>query len=1151
MSDLIDEISRSLSQKELQLLTLHKLLQRAAKGHDISQSAERIVRHCLLSSSGTTPQILSLALDVLTTSCSHAFWVDTLSVIAENLNRHSTAVCYVVLLKIPSLPHVALQHLCLYATSSLIECLANDSAPAIRNAAVDAVGSFVLRLRPLTAPSIEAVRLEQLNEHQFSAVRNSIERLLFALLQALFDASDQVATAALRCLTRYALEAWADAPSLLNVTRRATATTIWDVLVPSHKKIGDRFVSLLTTQVKKSADLQTTGNIRLAKEALKGLTRLVSYILDPTASRSGDQSLIQAHQVASKWSIYFTDHVIVPLCDDANIELSSCASISLLHVCSYAVENPSAEKVASWGIKATRRITRILLEKDAELPLVVVGGLVRDGSNGMAALSKNDYVNSKFISAMSIGLLPFAAKCPARSVRLEAFSVISSTIVEYDLSGRDAGVGVTMKALLTSDSWRGVVDSGDHAVASELMCCISQSLLDASRKIFKCPDPNMRLTLANTWAVMLSQLMSKTIQCLNWPYSPASAFAKELFLKLFDALGQYSSFLMRSQGVGMEEYERLQELMVKATLEQQDIGIRASLLVCVTRYWLTSGMKAEANAGHMLKAIWNHIQEHYKDNEIHLRELQTGALWSEAKQGYKTPAQRVVEGGYVSMVTAVSKRTKAVLQTVGTVATAIENTIFGSIALATAASEGSTLTTDYVYAALSSLLALVAHNPPLAEKAILVLRKYIGIMDEAESSDFIVLEAIRNTVSSVEMYMDDYFPKPVPLRDLGNIARRHSRSNGAQVRTDSIAWMEDITESCIFASSRLYDYSRGSTILSTEELVLNVSNVALTKMKTFNQASLRNSGIGKDIPVEGDHQTLHGASDPFSVVASHSMDTVKGTALIRVEVINRSRVRSGSTSLIFSAAGALIPLPDAPTVYTLGTIDPGASVTQRLVLAVRKDQGFAGEVFISILTSHEGPAEAGIADVAEQPCIPYYVPSSDVLLLRRPANNAGVDVFRRRWDLMRFSISFQVHINRDQAVDGFIDTLERKSKCLRQVGRMRTYSHVCSLVADSSRGDYVAVAVLAPEARDRMGNGPCVLYVTIRSNSDGYNVAFREECREWLKDSYRVIFPDEDLTEEEKKVALQPQDSYFITESEQSLSPYQRWRVAHRARICR
>ncbi|KAI0558666.1 hypothetical protein FGB62_195g020 [Gracilaria domingensis] len=778
-----------------------------------------------------------------------------------------------------------------------------------------------------------------------------------------------------------------------------------------------------------------------------------------------------------------------------------------------------------------------------------MAGLMRNGSNALATLSKNDYVNSKFISAISVGLLPFAAKCPTKSVRLEAFSVISSAIVEYDLSGRDAGVGVTMKALLTSDSWRGVVDSGDSSVASELMCCMSQSLLDASRKICKCPDPALRLTLTNKWAVMLSQLMTKTIRCLNWPYSSASAFAKELYLKLFDALGQYSSFLMRSQGVGMEEYERLQELMVRATLDQQDIGIRASLLVCVTRYWLTSGMKAEANAEHMLKAIWNHVQEHSEDNEIHLKELQTGALWSDAKQGYKTPAQRVVEGGYVSMVTAVSKRTKAVLQTVGTVVTAIENSIFGSIALATAASEGSTLTTDYVYAALSSLFALVAHNPPLAEKAIVVLRKYMGIMDEAESSDFIVLEAIRNTVSSLEMYMDDYFPKPVSVRDLTNIARRRLRSNASQVRSDPIAWMEDITESCVFASLRLYDYSRGSTILNTEESVLNVSSLALKKMKAFNQTSLRNSTIGKGLPVEGDHQTLNGSSDHFSVLASHSMDTVKGTALIRVEVLNRTKMRSGSTSLIFSAAGALISLPDAPTVYTLGTLDPGASVTQRLILAVRKDQGFAGEVFISILTSHEGPAEAGMAHAAEQPCVPYYVPSSDVRLLRRPANNAGVDVFRRRWDLMRFSISFQVHIDKDQSVDGFVNTSERRSKCLRQIGRMRTYSQVCLLVADSSRGDYVAVAVLAPEARGGIGTGPCVLYVSIRSNSDGYNVAFRDQCREWLKDSYQVIFADEDLTAEEKKIALQPQDSYFITESEQGLSPYQPWRIAHSARI--
>ncbi|PXF45179.1 hypothetical protein BWQ96_05080 [Gracilariopsis chorda] len=1154
MSDLVEDISRNLPRKELQVLTLHKLLQRSAKGHDVSQCAERVVRHCLLSASGTTPEVLSLSLDLLIASPSHTYWVDTLSVIAENLKRHGTNACYTVLRKIPSLPHAALQHLSIYCTTALIECLLNDSSPAIRRTATHAIAAFVLRSRPLTAPSIEAVRLEQLNEEQILVVRTTIERLLFALLQALFDHSDEVAIAALDLLTRFAFEAWSEEPSLLNATKRSTALAIWDILVPSYKKIGGRFASFLSKYSKKSSEeKQTFETLHHLKDVLKALSRFISYILGSKASRSKtSEDAAQLHQQALKWSINAVDSLFLPMCDELSVELCSSACCSVLMMCCYAAEAPSSEKVAAWGIKATRRITRLLLEHDSQVPLVVMVGLVRDGTNSLAALSKNDYVNSKFISSTSVGLLPFAARCPSKNARLEAFSVISSTVVEYDLSGRDSGIGVTMKALLTSESWRGIVGNvdSDSEIASELVCCFSQSLLDASRKIFKCPDPNLRLTLTNTWAVMLSQLMSKTIQCLNWPYSPASAFAKELFLKLFDALGQYSSFLMRSQGVGMEEYERLQEMMVKATLDQQDVGIRASLLVCVTRYWLTSGMKAEANAGHMLKAIWKHIQEHYRDKEIHIKELQTGALWSEAKQGYKTPAQRAVEGGYVSMVTAMSKRTKAVLQTVGTVASAIENTIFGSIALATAASEGSTLTTDYMYAALSSLLALVSQNPPLTEKAVQVLRKYIGIMDEAESSDFIALEAIRNTVSSIEMYGDDYFPKPVAVRDLWSIVRRRSRS-GSGMLNDPFAWMEDITESCIFASSRLHDYSRGSTLLSTEEAVLGVSTAALSKMKGYNQATLRDSTIGKNLSVEGDHQTLNGASDPFSVIASHSMDTVKGTALIRVDVLNRSKFRSGSTSVVFSAAGALIPLPDGPTAYALGTIDSGASVTQRLVLSVRKDQGFAGEVYITILTAQEGAAHADDANVAEQPCVPYYVPSSDVLLLRKPARNAGVDVFRRRWDLMRFSISFQVHIRKDQSIDGFIDTLERRSKCLRQVGRMRTYSHVCCLVADSSRGDYVAVAVLAPEARGAKGHGPCVLYVTIRSNSDGYNAAFRDECREWLKKSYKLIFPDEELTKEEKRLAVRPQDAYFITESEDGMSPYQRWRLAHSARICR
>ena len=877
------------------------------------------------------------------------------------------------------------------------------------------------------------------------------------------------------------------------------------------------------------------------------MARLSGYILSDSCVVNPGSPNARSLQEAKSWAPAWLERRLLPLCNESNVEIAACASSSLLLVCSHAVKNPSPEKIANWGITAVRRITRILSESEAQIPLLVMTGLLRDAVHGLAALSKNDFVSSKFIVYTTVGILPFAAKCPAKEHRLEAMSVISSTVVEYDLSGRDAGVGVSMKAVLSSNSWKTIMDSSknDSNIPAELLCSLAQSLLEASRKIFVCKDPETRMSLTHTWAIMLSQVMISSHSCLHWPNSAASSYTKELFLKLFDALGQYSAFLLRSQGIGLEEYERLQGLLVASTLQQPIVETRASLLVGITRYWLTSGLNAEGNAGHILKAIWKHMQEHYRDEEILLNELKIGALWSEAKGAAKTVSSKSVEGGYVSFATAISKRTRTVFETVGSsVSNMIEETLFGSIALSTAASEGSTLTTDFAYSGLSPLLALVSQNPPMSERAITVLKRYMKIMEQAESSDFIALEAVQNTVAALEMYKDEFFPKLVPRRGLADIMSRDAMQIQYE-RDDPLAWMHDITESCIFASSRLEDASSGSTTVATEELVLHSASLTQTRMNAFSSLTMRSDvTVGND--VEGEQQVLNGASDPFTVVATHSMDTVKGLALLRVEITNRSKLSVTMASLTYSAAGALAPLPDSACRFLLGAMVEGTVVTQRITLSVPRDQGYAGKVLFSIQTRRQNASEDHFQ---EQTCTPYYIPSSDILLLRKPAENAGVDVFRRRWDLMRHSVSFRVYIKQNQSVDEFVDVLERRSKCLRQVGRMRTYSHVCSLVADSSRGDYIAFAGVAPEAKGAAGSGPCVLYATIRSNSDGYNYAFREECREWLESRFRVIFLDEDLNSEERELALKPQDAYFISGTKKNLSPYQRWRVAHALRV--
>lgn len=1136
LSARIDELSKQLIRPEDRLITLQSLLRYAARGHDVSQAAERVVRHCLFSPSGTTPRLLALSIDILTANPGHSFWVDTLSVLTETLRRSGSSAALVAFLKIPTLPHTARQHLALHATTTIVNTLASDPSTIARRAAAQAAASLALCTPPLTAPSTDTINLTALTDLHLSSVRNAVERLVHALLTAALAEDDSLAVYALSVLCAHIHRADAIVrPILLDSTVLASARCVATVLVLSLPQLSNRFKPLFSSAAGKPR--------RLTRDVTKAFARIAAHVLaHPILDKPETSSTpTDGYAKAAAWAVRWVDSSLTKLLTVNDTELSTCAASALLVVCGAAVDVPTPEKVAGWGTAAVKSIIQHLESSDGKIPAVVCSTSMTTAVNGLAALSKNDFVTGKFVVSAGVGLLPFAAACTSQEQRLHAMSVIASTVVEYDLSGRDTGMGTSLKAVLASKAWKTIMSSSesDSSNASELVCCFAQSLLDASKKICKCADFNLRLSLTQTWAVMLSNLMVNSAPCLKWPASSASSYARDMYLKLFDALGQYSSFLMRAQGVGMEEYERVQQHLVKACVDQNEVGTRAALLTCITRYWMTSGMKAESNAGHILKAVWKHIQEHYRDEEIFLTELKTGALWSETKKGLRTRAERDTEGGYISMATAISKRTGAVVGSVATtVSTAVEQTLFGSVAFSSAAGEGSTLTTDLIYSGLSPLLALVSRAPAFADKAILVLKKYILLMDATESADFIAVEAVRNTMAALHMYRDEFFPKPVAVRIIDPAK--------SSEHDDHLAWMQGISESCIFAASRLEDPAKEIEAVGTEEHVLDAAASAGKRIQPFTRRTTQISPVEKPTMTQGDQQLLHGASDPFSVVGSHSMDTVKGLALLQIEVINRTPLRASNVRLTFSSSGALVPVVDAPTSYSLGTLDQGMSFRQNMTLSVQRNQGFAGRVFISLQTQRDGTAPGTFQ---EQSCIPYYIPSSDVLLLRRPSANAAMDVFRRRWDLMRHSLSMHVPIRNDQSVDMWIDALERRSKCLRLVGRMRTYSHVCALVADSSRGDYVAIAAIAPEANGPSGSGPCMLYVTIRSNSNGYNLAFREECRDWLQPLFRVILLDEEVSEEDKNLALRPQDAFFVTQSPDNASPYQRWRNAHATRM--
>lgn len=1040
--------------------------------------------------------------------------------------------------------------------------------------------------------------MDALSPAQLATVRIAVSRSLSALVEAAAaDREARVALAALRCLTEFASRADAvPQSSVLRATHEATAAVVWDLLLTRVAAIDRRFRGMASggadggvasgasgasgpsgpSEVSETPPVEgrvASRRLLQRRGILKALARVAAHAVSGGSLRGGgvvDGEVVEANKAAAEavaWAVGWVDVVLMPSCDDADWRVACSAASAVLMVCSFCKLGEAAEKRARWGAKATAKLARVLGEYGGRMSSLMSSSLTKDACRAMAAMSKEPQVTSKFIVTTAVSLLPHAAACPRVSERLEALTLIASTVVEFDLSGRDANAGASLGAVTGSTAWKEIVagstaaaggeggsESVDSATAAEMVACFGQSLLDASQKIVAVADPRVREGLMTLWAAMLAKLLQRCVPCLSWPYSSASSFAKEMFLKMFEALGQYSAYLSRTRGGGMEEYERMQESLVVAALRQEDVNTRAALLVCVTKYWITSALKAEANAGHVLKAVWRHAQEHYRDEQVMLKELRTGALWSDARSGDSTPQQRATEGGYVSFITALTKRTKAVVDTVGgTFTEVLETTLFGSIALTTSAAEGSTLTTDFAYSSLGALIALVHRNPTFAEKAIALARQYLEIMDRAESADLLVQESVHNAINAMQMYMDEFFPKPVAVRPDMVVASPTASSTQAGTALDGShphAWLANVSQSCVFATSRLDVPVREAVTVSTEEAVLHASSVSRLRLARFHPGTLQNREHGVNNAVHGDQATLSGASDPFGVVAAHTMDTVKALATMSVTVVNRSTFHVSNVSLSYSAGGALTPLPDAATSHVLGSLAPGASSSQRVTLAVRHNQGFAGRVQFSVHVRNDSGrarSENG-ATYAEQSCLPYYIPSSDVLLLRAPPGNAGVDVFRRRWDLMREAVSFHVLVRENQDLDAFVDTLERRSGCLREVGRMRVSSHVSTMVADSSRGDYIALAALAPEAKGPSGAGPCLLYVTIRSNSAAYSRSFRQECRDWLSGRFKVIIVEDDLSQAERIQALHPQDAYFSNDK-RGMSDYQRWRAAHAARM--
>lgn len=331
----------------------------------------------------------------------------------------------------------------------------------------------------------DAVRVAALPSQADRLLRNDASRALHAVINAATDPDDAVATDALFDLTVFPLRS------------DATAETIWILLQGRLSEITKRFGPMLRAERSRHRRKGVIAVSRLAAPSL------ATVLPGHTPTDSSD--------AAVNWAAKCVSDTLEPLCvaSDTRVAIATCDA--LLHVCASATDSLSAERVAKWGAHGVSRIVNILRDLEEDLAPLLVASLVQDATRALAALSKNDFVNSAFVISSGDGLPAHASTCRRAALRVEVMSVIAATVVEFDLAGRDNAAGACLLAVTRSATWKRVLadneaeDGADRR--AETVCCFSMALLDASRKTSELNAPMLREDLTDIWAHMLANLL--------------------------------------------------------------------------------------------------------------------------------------------------------------------------------------------------------------------------------------------------------------------------------------------------------------------------------------------------------------------------------------------------------------------------------------------------------------------------------------------------------------------------------------------------------------------------------------------------------------------------------------------------------------------
>jgi len=1197
--------------RESQYQNVVKLLEIYSSGHDISAAIPYIIRYILTPSKSTSisNDLLSLSVDAVISSPNHSYYPQILDSFHTLMQSTNPEHLRIVLSRSTSLPFSATRTF-LSQHSSLIISLANHPHPYLRRAAYRFALSCINRDRALTfpAPSSDPSSLSlsshlQQNESQ---IRVILEKIVLMICEGTLDEDDGVSVGCLRGIIKISIGSRGTAP--LKSTKDALATSIWDLLLANIIPIGKRMDQLESAHIEYKRDAQRSLAL-LSAVALSGASLNVEKVTvgDKNLNFENNSALnnVTDHSELmklKKWAVEWIERrLLVNISKHEEILFSKESTDShtietvrsfilncynLLHICGkLCLDEEYSKFKLKWTQKAIASLVKVLstfcadseqldTEKvhnsvQLDIPKSSSNFFTKNfhlkkahdpstGSDSSVMMMSHDEVSTvlrvliwslqklafwkgsgTYIIRITSQLIPYACSRLDNHERFCAQRQLSELLVCAELGVKPFETAVTgaVQRVVISSGFSRLLKHSDPNAGCELMCALYQSCLHSAVYV----RASNSILLADHWASMIAKLLARTARVLTLTECSALPYARENYLKLFEALGQYNDHSGESQNASAFglEYEQVQQLLIQMGLIHSDGNVRSALLSSSTRYWIESGLKAEANAAHVLKAMWRHLIRDFRDEKRALSRARNGVLWIQSIDEE--------DSKYYNW---------------------------------------STLQTDYVSVVCSTSVELVRRIPHIAEQMIALFRKYLRIFKAARVDDELAFDLIQSTLNAIAIFKDKYHPKAVSRRLLTVMAARLNQ----QETENAMEWLSSVSEACVYATSRgsfsalSYENHREkrdfpeknrelSLLVHTEENVLRAADSSgslagesvdayrVRLEETVEQIeSKKQRNISWDDDTlwhseqtrESEPQTLSTASDPLHISANHSVFLQRGIIRMTLSITNRTNVDSDLLYLSHSCSGGLTPLYDRPTQLSIGILPSGQSINVSISFScisssLSKSFTSGGIVYLKLSTQLHSSGEHNTLRVVEQPGIPYFIPSFDILLLRKPPKSAGLDVFRRRWDLMKSTSQFYVYLNESQNLDVLVDVIQRKSP-LHQVGKFRQFSHFSALMADSKFGDYVAVGVYAGEAESVEGFGPCMVTIQIRTDSDSFCELFANECQDWLTTyQFRIVYL-EDVKVPPQKLKVYPRDQYYI-KSGQNSNIHQRWRAAQYARM--